>query len=40
MLTKFQQGRQSRVGQTFAIELIKDFMKASGSGKLVESVKT
>ena len=40
MLTKLQQGRQSRVGQSFAIELIKDFMKASGSGKLVESVKT
>ena len=40
MLTKFQQGKQSRVGQSFVIELIKDFMKASGSGKLVESVKT
>ena len=40
MLTKFQQGRQSRVGQLFAIELIKDFMKASESEKLAESIKT
>ena len=28
MLTEFQQGRQSRVGQSFAVEL-QDFMKAS-----------
>ena len=28
MLTKFQQGRQSRVGQPFAIEL-QDFMKVN-----------
>ena len=27
MLTEFQQGRQSRVGQSFAVEL-QDFMKA------------
>ena len=35
MLTKFQQGRQSRVGQLFAVEL-QDFMKASG--KLVDQL--
>ena len=28
MLTDFQQGRQSRVGQSFAVEL-QDFMKAN-----------
>ena len=40
MLTKFQQGRQSRVGQSFAIEL-QDFMKADAwkTGAMVESVK-
>ena len=40
MLTTFQQGRQSRVGQSFAIEL-QDFMKANAwkAGAMVESVK-
>ena len=40
MLTKFQQGRQSRVVQSFAIEL-QDFMKANAwkTGAMVESVK-
>ena len=39
MLTKFQQGRQSRVGQSFAIEL-QDFMDvdAWNAGAVVESV--
>ena len=40
MLTKFQQGRQSRVGQSFAIEL-PDFVKANAwkIGVVVESIK-
>ena len=39
-LTKFQQGRQSRVGQSVAIEL-QDFMKANRwkAGAVLESVK-
>ena len=40
MLTESQQGRQSRAGQSFAIEL-QDFMKADAwkVGAVVESVK-
>ena len=40
MLTEFQQGRQSRVGQPFAVEL-QDFMKANAwkACAVVESIK-